>query len=287
PDMNASWTPKESPSDLWLEKSLFAGQHIASMGFGAHTLVFFTTIYYILKQRNGKKPRWLEYVTAIFVSSLVYVVCSIYQEEIVYINQRDYPGGPFAWITQREGGTANIIGQSGGIICLALTDALLLCRCFAVWGHQWSVIVFPFLMYLASLGALFTAQLAQPDQGWWGHSIQNFSRPYFLIVLSFNIITSALLVARLLYMRRLIIRVIGPEHARVYTAAATIVIESALPLGLYCLVLAVIYSIQNYAENLLIVALVQLEAMASETIILRVVRGRAWTRTTTSDIISE
>ena len=158
------------------------------------------------------------------------------------------------------------------------------------------------------IGGIFTAQIAQPDQSLWAHATVNFSRPYFILLLSFNVTASTLLIARLLYMRKQVISAIGPEHARVYTNAATIIVESALPFALYSFVLVVLYGLQNYGEDLLIPLQVQvqvslvygttvsimmctnpwalLKAIASEIIILRVVRGRAWTRSTATDIVS-
>lgn len=106
--------------------------------------------------------------------------------------------------------------------------------------------------------------MARPDGSLWSHSTLNFSRPYFALTLSFNILTSALLVLRLLYLRKQVVSAIGLEHAKVYTTAAAIIVESTLPLGLYSLVLVIVYGIQDrdYTEDLLIVPLVHLEVMS-------------------------
>lgn len=105
--------------------------------------------------------------------------------------------------------------------------------------------------------------MARPDGSLWSHSTLNFSRPYFALSLSFNILTSTLLILRLLYLRRQVVSAIGFEHASVYTTAAAIIVESVLPLGLYSLVLVIVYGIQDreYTEDLLIVPLAHLEVM--------------------------
>ena len=80
-----------------------------------------------MKQKNGHRLRWLLYVTAIFVSALVYEVGQLYGDQRMYIDQRDYPGGPLAWALQKESDPPGVIGQGGGLVSLALSDALLVC----------------------------------------------------------------------------------------------------------------------------------------------------------------
>ena len=93
---------------------------------GAHIVVFTTSLYYIIRQKTGSQLRWIIYLTAIFVSSTIYSICVIYADELIWIGQRNFPGGPLAFIEQRETHTTQaIIGQSSSIVCLALTDALL------------------------------------------------------------------------------------------------------------------------------------------------------------------
>lgn len=84
------------------------------------------SLYYIATQKTGPRLRWISYLTAIFVSSTVYSICLMFADELIWISQRNYPGGPLAFIEQRETHTIQaIVGQCSSIVCLALTDALL------------------------------------------------------------------------------------------------------------------------------------------------------------------
>ncbi|TFY53437.1 hypothetical protein EVJ58_g9455 [Rhodofomes roseus] len=220
-----------------------------------------------------------------FTSSLVYVVGELYGDERAWIDQRNYPGGPIAWIEQKENDTPNLVALNAAFATLVFAEALL---CFAVWSYRWKIIILPSLIYLASIVmyGFFSAQALRPDNAIWERSTVNLSQPYFVLVMSFNVVTSTLLVSRLLYVRRQTIAAIGPEHARVYTTAAAIIVESALPFSIYSFVLVVLYGLGNHGEDLLLPLFVQLEAIVSEIIILRVVRGRGWTRSTATDILT-
>lgn len=101
--------------------------------------------------------------------------------------------------------------------------------------------------------------MAHEGQNLWSQATLKLSRPYLVLTLSFNIITSTLLVSRLLYLRKEVLRHIGPDHATAYTTAAAIITESMLPVSIFSSVLVLLYGLQDGAENLLINILLHVE----------------------------
>ena len=101
--------------------------------------------------------------------------------------------------------------------------------------------------------------MAHEGQNLWSQATLKLSRPYLVLTLSFNIITSTLLVLRLLYMRKEVLAHIGPDHATAYTTAAAIITESMLPVSIFSSVLVLLYGLQDGAENLLINILLHVE----------------------------
>ena len=51
--------------------------------------------------------------------------------------------------------------------------------------------------------------------------------PYFVLTILLNITLSLAIMARLLYVRRSVISVLGTEHAKTYTSVSAMVVESA------------------------------------------------------------
>lgn len=88
-------------------------------------MVFITTVYYILQQRARTRLWWLFYVVVLFMVSTIYTICAIYADDLVWIDQRNIPGGPLTWFFEKENTTPDIVGQSMAIICGAMTTALL------------------------------------------------------------------------------------------------------------------------------------------------------------------
>lgn len=77
--------------------------------------------------------------------------------------------------------------------------------------------------------------------------------------MALNVVLTLLLVARLLHMRRQIRSAIGPEYGKMYSTAATILLESGLLYGLVSFIFVVLYGIENVAAILFIPLLSQLE----------------------------
>ncbi|KNZ78859.1 hypothetical protein J132_09542 [Termitomyces sp. J132] len=232
--------------------------------------------YYILQ--SGKpaawKCKWLLYVTALFSLACVNVALNIRFNELVYIDNRGYPGGPLAFLLQQQAVPVNIAGNSETIVISFLSDALLIYRCFIVY-QRWWVIVIPAIMWIAStvFAVLFTIQAALPQSSLWAQKTLDFALPYFSIVMALNALLTILLVGRLLYMRRKIASVLGGEHGRMYSHIATTLLESAVPYGLVSFVFIILYGTKNTVANLFIPFLAQLAAISPTLIVLRVARG--------------
>ncbi|EMD39212.1 hypothetical protein CERSUDRAFT_152269 [Gelatoporia subvermispora B] len=287
--MDNTWATQESPQLLWFEQTSFIGQQLASITYGMHIIVFFTCSYYILqgKQERGlKNLGWLFYISALFAMGTINLATNIRFNQRAWIDERNYPGGPSAFIMQRISSPVDTLGTSAGIVGDFLADSLLVYRVYVVW-HKWYMLVLPIIVLTAStvLSCLLTIQTALPGGSLWSTNTINFSVPYWSISMSLNIILTLLLVARLLWMRRRISQVLGPQYSSTYTSVAAMIIESALPYALVSFVFVVLYGLQNTAENLFIPVLTQVECISPMLVIMRVARGRAVSYQTMSQAI--
>ncbi|TFK21760.1 hypothetical protein FA15DRAFT_715894, partial [Coprinopsis marcescibilis] len=121
------------------------------------------------------------------------------------------------------------------LIWVCLGDGLMLYRCFVVWNDVKWVSILPFMVYLFSLGmyvilsapALIIVQ--EPKD-----SLE--ALPTNLTTLAstiFNILTTLLIVSRLLRWRNRLARALPSRKLGVYSGAMAILIESALPLTFF------------------------------------------------------
>ncbi|KAI0309238.1 hypothetical protein OF83DRAFT_1179865 [Amylostereum chailletii] len=93
--------------------------------------------------------------------------------------------------------------------------------------------------------------------------------------MTLSIVLTILLVTRLLYMRHQVISAMGSHYGQMYASIASMLVESALPYGVFSFIFIILYGIQNTATNLFIPLLTQVECIAPMLIVIRVSRGDA------------
>ncbi|CAL1697306.1 unnamed protein product [Somion occarium] len=275
---------QEPPDALWFEQTNNASVYIGAIAYGAHIVIFFMCAYYLVQERKKGNWRWLSFIALLFALGTINVVMNIHFNELAWIDERNYPGGPLAFILEQQSIKTNIAGNAVSAVVPFLADGLLIYRVHVVWNRWWMIVI-PILAWLASfaMGILTTVQAAEPQSSLWADGTLNFSVPYFSLSMALNIFLTILLVSRLMYMRHKITSTLGAQYGKTYTGIATMVLESALPYGLTSLVFIVLYAIHNTAANLLLPLLVQVECISPMLIILRVSRGRAWSNDTVSE----
>ncbi|KAF5371106.1 hypothetical protein D9758_004101 [Tetrapyrgos nigripes] len=263
--MGNPYTTQEDSETLWFEQSSYVATHLASVGYGIHIVIFCMVTYYTLAQRK-RFPQskawiaWLVFNTLLFAFGTINLACSIRFNENAWVNDREYPGGPFAYMVEQQSITLLTLGNSASILASFLSDGLLLYRAAILWDFTWWIIIPPAVFYVACviLSILTTVQLALPDQTSW----TPLSLPVWIVLMILPIWLTALI------------------DAKVYTGVSAIVIESALPFTIISIILLGLFGDEDIAQNLFVALMVQIECIAPEMIVLRVMLGRAWTRET-------
>ncbi|EMD34971.1 hypothetical protein CERSUDRAFT_124979 [Gelatoporia subvermispora B] len=281
--MNSSWATQDPPGLLWFEQTDNAAVYIGGIAYGIHIAVFFMCTHYMIQEGRRSNLKWFAFISVLFASGTINICMNMHYAELAWIDERDYPGGPLAFLLQQESLTTATVGNSASIIATFLAQGLLIIRVHIVW-RKWYILVIPVCMWLASaaMSALFTTQAALPNSSIWANGTRNFAVPFWSLSMSLNILLTILLAIKLLYMRRIIVATIGPQHGKMYTDITAMIIECALPYALVSLVFIVLYGIGNTAETLFLPLLAQVECITPMLVLLRVARGRAWSHDTIS-----
>ncbi|PCH37197.1 hypothetical protein WOLCODRAFT_83693 [Wolfiporia cocos MD-104 SS10] len=283
-----SYSPHEPQEAIWFEQSIMLGTFVGAIAYGMHVIIYFATIIHIYKNSRVSFLSTM-FATVLFGLGTVNIASNIRFNEMIWILDRDYPGGPFAFIQQQEAlatRTEDILGNSVTIIATCMADGLLLYRYFVVWNQRMQYLIIPGMLYLASItfSVLFILQVSQPNaNGLWARTTFDFGVPYWALTMSLNIILTLMIVSRLFFLRRLAVTCIGSAHGKMYTNIAAIIIESALPYGLVSFIFIVLYAMRNTGENLFIPLLAQVQCISPELIVLQVARGHAWSKSTMAE----
>ncbi|KAF8875993.1 hypothetical protein BD779DRAFT_177394 [Infundibulicybe gibba] len=279
PDMPSPYATAENSQSLWIEQSSYVSTHIAAIAYGLHATLFATILHFVfhpkqMQKRGGRWVGWFAMSCALFAIGTISLACSIHFNQTAWVDERNYPGGPLAFLTEQQGRSVLTVGNSATLMASCLAGGLLLHRVFILWNNRWQIVVLPALFYLASitLGVLRVAQIPMKNLG----GMIDLGVVTWSCLVALNMCLSMMIAVRIIMMRRTVINLLGRDHARVYTGAAAFVIEAAMPFMIISTVLLVLFGGKSTSSNLFVPLLVQIECISPLLIILRIFRNQAW-----------
>ncbi|KAF8351033.1 hypothetical protein F5887DRAFT_935605 [Amanita rubescens] len=292
------YSPQEDRYTLFLEKTFMTSNFVAGIGYGVQLLMYAICASYLWNRRNpAGRIRFLHlaYITVLILLESLFVASSTWTLEEMYINNRNYPGGPMAWFLVTQNAPENTFFASLFSLTF-LSDLLVLWRCWVVWDSPrkrtpYMIISFPALVLLSSvaLGIIWAYRSCQPGlSGMYSSYPLVIGTIYYAGSLGANIVLTTLIIFRLLLHRSTVSKTLPDEYARPYSTVVAIVVESALLYTIFALAFVISYALNNPINQVFMCMGSACQQIAGYLIILRVAQGRAWpSNTVTKGAASE
>ncbi|KAL5526074.1 hypothetical protein ACEPAG_7412 [Sanghuangporus baumii] len=282
--------PGESGSDLWEERSNFAGVVLSSVAYGIHLTIYLFVLHHLVKyptQRAGASSvrariSWglVAYITWNFILGTFGIAAESKFNEMTFIDDRNFPGGPNGFVSAEYGNFINIFGTVAYVILNWFADGLVIYRFWLIYNFNYWIALIPCLLLLGSfsMGVILLFQLTQPNANLWTKTTLNFGIPYWSISISLNILVTLLIVGKLYFIRRRTRAVLSTHHSRTYTSIAAMLVESAALYSGTALIFLISYARNSMVQNLVLPVLGQVQAISPLLIMWRVARGQAISR---------
>ncbi|KAJ7231651.1 hypothetical protein C8J57DRAFT_1730094 [Mycena rebaudengoi] len=268
-----------------LERSWYVGNTIFAILYGIQICMFFMSTYFLWTNPKTDKTRYvyIGYSAALLVLITVAMSANLYYGEQMWINHRDFEGGPAAYFGTHISDWYNTFGTAADVTANVLGDGLMLYRCYVFWGSIsiWTV-AFPALLFLgsATMGIVMTIQSGLPGGDIFHGTAVNFGIPWLVLTIVFNILVTGMIGFRLISLSRSMRNILSKERADVYVGVTAILVESAAPFTLLGIAYLVTY-IRNDPEVLAFADVWGMFcALSPQMIILRVAMGSAWSSRT-------
>uniref|UniRef100_A0A0W0GC82 Uncharacterized protein n=1 Tax=Moniliophthora roreri TaxID=221103 RepID=A0A0W0GC82_MONRR len=204
----------------------------------------------------------------------------------MWLEHRDFPGGPMAYYTGITTSWNNFTGISSIELTNFLGNLLSLYRCYVIWGRNIPVMILPVLMFLtASVMAIITLVQSAGTSIYSSQSV-NYVVLWISITSGLNVLLTALISFRLLSARRRLLKlnITAPTQ---YIGVVAILVESSLPFP----VLGILYAVLS-AKNIGVYVIFAVfwgmyAGIAPLLIIYRVAKGTAWTSDDNNTVFSD
>ncbi|KAI0919677.1 hypothetical protein AcW1_003132 [Taiwanofungus camphoratus] len=273
----SSYATDEPAQLLWYEQSINAAVYIGAMAWGLHMAIFYKSVVSALHDRKKSGRLWLVFICCVFFMATINICCSINFNERAWIDDRNFPGGPLAFFSERQSLPVNVASIATSVITLFLADSLLIYRCHALWKNLY-ITLFLCAVLVAStiVSVLHCIQATHALNGAWDENTLSLSVPYASLAMTLNVLLVVCLLWRLVDLRRRVPPTLKPETKANYFSVETIIVESALPYGIASFIFLVLYGVRNIGANLFLSLIVQLEGIVSGLIVIRMTNGHAW-----------
>jgi len=276
-----------TPIDITLEHSLYIGNTITSILFGVNIFAFFASVYCIAHRssdyRKGQRF-YVAYGAMLLVLVMLQVISGGLWGQYMWIDNRNFPGGPLAYYGATQNMWWSVMAFAGGAVANILGDGLLVYRCFIIWDSQWYIIALLVPIYLASsvLAIMTTVETALPNSSFAGTT--HLIMPWVSLSVGLNIIVTSMICFRLLRMRALIKGALSPEMSGVYTGIAAILIESAAPFTIIGIGVVVTQARNTSVALAFAYIWGAFCSLSPQMIILRVSMGHGWLKETVKEV---
>ncbi|KAJ6617494.1 hypothetical protein B0H10DRAFT_1797283 [Mycena sp. CBHHK59/15] len=273
-----------------LERSWYIGNAIFAILYGIQLTMFFQSVYYLTAGPGSRRSKrfYVGYGAVLLVLITFAMACNLFYGQAMWIEHRDVDGGPAAYFGENIAIWYNTLGTASDVTANVLGDALMLYRCYIFWGHAPLALVFPALLFLASvsMGIVQTIQSGLPGGDLFHGTAVNFGIPWVVLTITFNILVTGMIAVRLLSMHAKADKVLGTETTKKYTGLLAILVESALPFTLLGIGYLVTYT-KEVPESLAFADIWGcFVSLSPQAIILRVAMGAAWTKETVTRVSS-
>ncbi|EAU92428.2 hypothetical protein CC1G_00647 [Coprinopsis cinerea okayama7 len=289
--------PNASPKDILLERTFVAGDLLTGIGYGIQLVLFTSCATYLWGQirsssRNKSSKRTpvllLSYMALLLIVETIYVAVQARTVQDIYVDNRNYPGGPWKYFLATQNKAINVIFYATLFIVTFLADLLVLWRCWVIWRAGGATapanlaIAVPILLLIASfvMGTLWTLQSSQPGLSLYSALPKAYGQSYFFISLGFNIIITILIVSRLMMYRRTALKSLPEGHGKEYYGLVTVVVESAAVYSIFAVLFLITYTIDHPINQVCLSFASSAQQIAGYWIIYRIAKGRAWTQRT-------
>ncbi|PCH39109.1 hypothetical protein WOLCODRAFT_146859 [Wolfiporia cocos MD-104 SS10] len=272
-----SYATDESAEILWYEQSINAAVYIGAMAWGLQVVVYFQALKATLRSPIKGMRLWTLFTSVSFSLTTVNICCNINFNERAWIDEREYPGGPISFFSREQALPVNVASIATSVICMFLTNGLLIYRCHALWNKAYiTLFLCATLVACTVMSILHSIQVVHAPSGSWDDTLLSLCVPYASLTMSLNVLLVLILVFRLLDLSRKLPKSLPTQTHKDYTSLEALLIESALPYGTVSFVFSIFFGVRSTIANLFLSLIIQLQGITSGLIVTRMANGHAW-----------
>ncbi|KAI9566061.1 hypothetical protein HD554DRAFT_2026051 [Boletus coccyginus] len=263
------------------ESALYVGISLQNILYGVELVLYLKTMRVFLgrsRERHESDVFFAAFSTVMLLLATCWIVSDAMIGEDVWLLNRDYPGGPLAYLTGPPSDWYNRFRTVVTVTMQQMTDGLMVHRCRIVWDSR-RVIIIPTILWSVNLILGILAMVTQKTDPYTGIYIL-FAFAYFVLAVLLTTTLTCMICYQLLRHAREVKELLGEEFASPYFTIAMLLVESVLPYTLCGLVFLVLYGAGSSVGLAASHVYALMMCVSPQMLILRVAEGNAWQKDT-------
>jgi len=272
-----------STDTFGFEYAFYIGNYLSGILYGLELAIYGMILNRIFKKGNrspfNSRRFCVIYSTVMILLSTINVASNAVFGQEMWITHRNDLGGVPNFLATEVNVWYETLASTSVICCIFMGDGLLLYRLFLIYGRSYVVLILPALAYLAAVGLAILQVILSglPSGNFFDGTAAKVATAFYVITICLNIILTSLICGRLLRVSKLVYSSLGKESAKLYTGAVAILVESFSLYSVFGIMYLVPYALGAPIADLFGQLWTKMSVISPLLIILRVVRGRAWT----------
>ncbi|KAM6503775.1 hypothetical protein JOM56_000718 [Amanita muscaria] len=289
--------PQEDNQTIILERTFLVNIFVSGVGYGAQLIIYIVCMRHLWRERKRRVMVFLLcFITLLLSLSSLGVATDTWTAEDMYINNRNYPGGPWMYFVLAWNLPENAIYNIILFLSIFISDLLMLWRCWVIWNSSVSrpltcVVLFsPVLMLVASFASPNSTDMLTSVTGimWCLRTTVADRSPYMKLPIllgtayygtsfSTNILVTFFIILRLALHRRATLQTLPVAYAEQYLSIAAIFVESAALYSVVAVASIICYALASPITQVIIPLVSPCQQISGYLIIIRLAQGQAWT----------
>ncbi|KAF8868948.1 hypothetical protein BD779DRAFT_1590339 [Infundibulicybe gibba] len=282
--------PPESADLLNHERYILASDFISGAGYGIQAVLYIICASYLWHEWKLHHQHihaiLLLYMTLLFLTSSVVQVAQAHLIELMFVDNKSMPGGPWVYLELNLGGILDLLSQGAELALLAMCSIFMIWRCWVVWfsaGHHiaYLIILFPALILIAAIitGTIVFISFTHPTSPLalaGGPHGMTWTTTYYTLIFSPGIVLTILILIRLMIHKYHTPAGLAHAKAGDYTSLVTILVESSAVCSVMAVACLVTYGTNSPMNLPFADATIAAQQICEYLIIARLAHGRAW-----------
>ncbi|EIW80905.1 hypothetical protein CONPUDRAFT_123670 [Coniophora puteana RWD-64-598 SS2] len=267
------------------ERSLYVGNAVSSVIYGMNVMLYLQTYHRLSVRTRKTHPKTFYHIYGALLLLFLTLVVATDQlaGQLAWIENRDYPGGVQGYLKAHATAWYNTLGTVAVISLDAMSNALMLYRCYLIWNDSISAVLALLVLYFAAVAMSIMMMLegALPGSNIFKGLAVQYGIIWIALTVVFNIFITVMISFRLIRVYRRLKHVLPTETLKPYTSTVAIIVESFLPFTIVNIAYMVTLIKSSPAEVAIAAVWPNFCVLAPQLIIFRVASGVAWSKDTT------